>query len=256
MPQWNPDQYLLFDRQRTQAAVDLTARIELNDPGIIVDLGCGPGNSTAILRARWPESHIIGLDSSAEMIAQARECDINAEWIQADISRWEPDVAPNLLFANASLQWLPDHDTLLQRLVGLLAPSGVLAVQLPFHHRSPLQQVVLEASHDPRWRDAMENARNALSWHDTDFYYDALTGHCRSLELWETEYVHVMNGHEAILDFIRGSGLRPFVQTLDSENDVAAFEALVLDGYRRDYEIRPDGNILFPFRRQFILARN
>ena len=254
MPHWNPDLYLQFDRQRTQAAIDLVNRIELDSPTNIVDLGCGPGNSTAILRARWPRARIVGLDSSSDMIAQARERELDAEWIHADIATWQPDAPPDLLFANAALQWLPDHAGLLQRLAAFLPPGGVLAVQLPFHHQSPLQQVVLEASRDPRWHDAMAQARQALTWHDTAYYYDALINQCASIDLWETEYLHVMPNHEAILDFIRGSGLRPFTQTLHSDDDIAHFETLVLQGYRHHYKTRPNSEILFPFRRQFILT--
>ena len=101
----------------------------------------------------------------------------------------------------------------------------------------------------------MEDARDALTWHDTDSYYDILSPHCSTLDLWETEYFHIMDSHEAILDFIRGSGLRPFVQALDSEEEIAAFESLVLEAYRQEYAIQPDRMILFPFRRQFVLAR-
>ena len=254
MPQWNPDLYLQFDRQRTQAAIDLLNRIEQVAPAHVVDLGCGPGNSTAILRDRWPDAQITGLDSSADMIQQARERQLHVEWVQGDIATWTPETARDVLFANASLQWLPNHATLLQRLVSLLAPGGVLAIQFPFHHRSPLQQVVLEASRDPRWHDAMANARDALTWHDSEYYYDALADRCAHIDLWETEYFHVMDSHQSILDFIRGSGLRPFVQALNSDKDTAEFESLILQGYRRHYKTQNDNKILFPFRRQFILA--
>ena len=254
MPQWNPDLYLQFDRQRTQAAIDLVNRIEHDAPTHVIDLGCGPGNSTAILRNRWPDAQITGLDSSADMITHARERDLQAHWVQGDIATWTPDNKPDILFANASLQWLPNHAQLLQRLVSLLAPSGVLAIQFPFHHRSPLQQVVLEASRDPRWHEAMADARDALTWHDSGYYYDALADQCTHIDLWETEYFHIMESHDAILDFIRGSGLRPFVQALDSEEDIAQFETLVLQGYRQNYPPSQNQKILFPFRRQFILA--
>lgn len=254
MPSWDANLYLQFGQERTQAAADLVARIPVVDPARIIDLGCGPGNSTAILGQRWPEAEITGLDSSEDMIAQASERDLDATWISGDINTWNPDQSYDVVFTNAALQWLPDHGKLFPQLMNHVAPGGVLAIQLPYHHASPLQQVVLEASRDPKWNETMESARNALTYETAGFYYDTLQPVCNKLDIWQTEYIHIMENHEAIVDFIRGSGLRPFTQALDSEEDIARFEGIVLQGYTNAYPPQADGRILFPFRRQFIIA--
>lgn len=254
MPEWDPNIYLRFEQYRTQPAMDLVNRIPLENPGRTIDLGCGPGNSTAILRDRWPDAQITGLDSSEDMLIQARERDIDVTWTQADMAAWSPDSPFDIIFANASLQWLPDHGTVFSKLISHVASGGVLAVQLPFHHASPLQQVVLEASRDARWTDKMEGARNALTYATAGFYYDTLSARCEKIDLWETEYFHIMESHQDIVDFIRGSGLRPFTEALESDEDIQQFESLVLHGYSRAYPRQSDGRILFPFRRQFILA--
>ncbi|MFP6581498.1 MAG: methyltransferase domain-containing protein [Candidatus Hydrogenedentota bacterium] len=254
MPSWDANLYLQFGTQRTQAAIDLTARISIGSPARVIDLGCGPGNSTEILRQRWPEADITGLDTSADMIAQASERDLDVTWVTGDIATWSPEDAFDIVFTNAALQWLPNHEKLLAQLMNHVVTGGVLAVQLPYHHASPLQQVVLKASRDPQWNDAMDSARNALTYATTGFYYDTLQPLCNKLDLWETEYIHIMDDPVDIVDFIRGSGLRPFTQALNSEEEVQRFEKIVLQGYTNAYPPQADGRILFPFRRQFIIA--
>ena len=254
MPVWDSSLYLQFGRERTQAAVDLVARIQLENPENIVDLGCGPGNSTAILGNRWPKAGITGIDSSPEMIAQAIASDTNINWVIGNISDWRPEKPVDLIFSNAAYQWLPDHQSLFTSLVTHLKPRGVFAAQMPFHHASPLQQVVLKVSQEGAWDERMTHARNALTYQSTGFYYDVLRSLCTSLDLWETEYIHEMENAQAIVEFIKGSGLRPFVETLDTPEEIIHFESLVLDGYTQAYPAQTNGRVLFPFRRQFIVA--
>jgi len=254
VPTWDADLYLKFGRERTQPAIDLVSRISVENPRNIIDLGCGPGNSTAILRQRWPDAKITGLDSSEAMITQAAGSDSETDWQLGDIAAWDPEEDFDVIFSNAAIQWLGDHGTLLTSLAGHLAPGGALAIQLPDHYASPLHQVLLVVSRNPDWSDSMDSARGALTYESVLFYYDTLRPLCRELEIWETEYFHTMEGPEAIVDYIRGTGLRPFLEALQSDEDRGRFEELVLRGYSNAYPLQKDGSILFPFRRQFIVG--
>jgi trans-aconitate 2-methyltransferase len=254
VPKWDADQYLKFGRERTQPSVDLVSRIDIENPRRIIDLGCGPGNSTAILHGRWPDARITGLDSSAEMIAQASETDPNIDWRKGNIAEWEPGEDFDIIFSNAAYQWLGDHGTLFEKLVTHLSPAGVFAAQLPYHYASPLNQVMIEVSGDPAWDSRMEPARNALTHETAGFYYDTLRPTCARIEIWETEYYHNLANPQAIVEFIRGTGLRPFMEALESDAEKSRFEREVLAGYTRSYPEQADGTILFPFRRQFVIG--
>jgi len=256
MPTWDPKLYLQFAGERTQPSVDLIARINgAREPARIIDLGCGPGNSTAMLRQRWPQADIIGLDSSAEMIAAASQAYPTEKWVLADAASWTAETPFDLVFANASLQWVPEHQGLFPRLMAQLAPGGILAVQMPSHFESPLHQVMLEIADDDLWRERMVGPRNALTNESASFYYDVLQPLAASLDIWQTEYFHRVDGAQAVVEWFRGTGMRPFLEALESEEQKRLFEHRVLDGYRRAYPIQKDGRLLFPFRRLFIVAR-
>jgi len=256
MPTWDPTLYLQFAGERTQPSVDLIARINgAREPARIIDLGCGPGNSTAMLRQRWPHADILGLDSSAEMIAAASQAYPSEKWLLADAASWTAETPFDLVFANASLQWVPEHQGLFPRLMAQLAPGGILAVQMPSHFESPLHQVMLEIADDDLWRERMVGPRNALTNESASFYYDVLQPLAASLDIWQTEYFHRVDGAQAVVEWFRGTGMRPFLEALESEEQKRLFEHRVLDGYRRAYPIQKDGRLLFPFRRLFIVAR-
>ena len=161
MPTWDPDLYLKFANERAQPALDLIARVDSLRPGRIIDLGCGPGNSTAMLRQRWPEAEVTGLDNSAEMIAAAALAYPAEKWVLADAASWTADSPFDIVFSNAALQWLPDHAVLFPHLMAQVASPGVLAVQMPYHYESPLHYVVQEVANDAAWRERMEAARRA-----------------------------------------------------------------------------------------------
>lgn len=250
---WDTDQYLRFGDERTRAAADLVARIDLPRPESIVDLGCGPGNSTRLLRARWPRARILGLDSSPEMIAAARAADPDSDWIEADIGTWAPEGTFDLVFSNAALQWLPGHPALMGRLFAMVSPGGALAFQIPSDAYSPVRTFIREISDDPAWNARMAAARGALTMETPAIYYDALARSARALDIWETEYSHVMEGPRAIVDWIAGTGLRPFLDGLDADERSEFIDRLrtrVAAGYPR----RVDGRVLFPFRRLFVIA--
>ncbi|WP_019500066.1 methyltransferase domain-containing protein [Pseudanabaena sp. PCC 6802] len=254
MSTWNPDLYLQFATERTQPSIDLVGRIQVANPTRIVDLGCGPGNSTAILRQRWPNAEAIGLDRSAEMIAAASKTYPSARWLLADISTWTADTPFDIAFSNATLHWLPDHAWLFPHLLAQVAPDGAFAVQIPARDLSPLRQVILEVASDPQWDRRMDKARQAQTREKPSFYYDVLQPIASRIDIWETEYYHVMDSPKAIVNWCRGSGLRPFLAALESEAEKLRFEQLILEGYTKAYPCQKDGRILFPFRRLFVIA--
>ena len=255
MPTWDANLYLQFASERTQPALDLIARVGLAHPARIIDLGCGPGNSTAALRQRWPDADITGLDSSAEMIVTASRAYPGERWIQADAATWVAEIPFDLVFSNAALQWLPDHARMFPQLMGQVAPGGVLAVQMPAHHMSPLHQVTLDVANEPAWRDRLAAAvGRSLTKESPAFYYDVLQPLAARIDLWETEYYHLVDGPQAIVDWYRGTGLRPFLEALESAEQRQRFEKMMLEGYARAYPRQQDGRVLFPFRRLFIVA--
>jgi len=172
MPSWDAALYLQFAAERAQPALDLIARINLAQPRRVIDLGCGPGNSTTMLRHRWPDADISGLDNSPAMIAAATQSFPTGKWLLADAATWTADIACDLVFSNAALQWLPDHATLLPHLLAQVASGGALAVQMPANSQSPLRQVAAEVANDLTWRHRMEAALAALSTEKPTFYYN------------------------------------------------------------------------------------
>lgn len=254
MPTWDANLYLRFADLRTQPAIDLVGRIALERPRRIIDLGCGPGNSTEVLRRRWPEAEITGLDQSAEMIATARRTHPQGLWVSGDIATWSEAGAYDVVFSNAALQWVPDHRTRFPELFRGVAPGGVLAVQMPSHLQSPLHRRMVEISQRPEWHERLAGARSALETESAAFYCDLLQPLAARIDLWETTYYHVMNGPEVIIDWIRGSGLRPFLEALADEPERQRFQELLLQGVAEDYPRQRSGCVLFPFHRLFLLA--
>lgn len=254
MPVWDADRYLQFANERTQPSLDLISRIGLPSPARIIDLGCGPGNSTAALRRQWEQAEIWGLDSSPEMIAKARATYPEWRWVVDDIATWRAEAPFDLVFSNAALQWVPGHDAVFPHLMGQVAEGGALAVQMPFHYESPLHRHMLEVADDPAWRDRTRGAMGALTRRPPEYYYDVLQPVSAKVDLWITEYYHVMAGPEGILDWFRGTGLRPFLEALANDEERRRFEAKLLERYTAAYPRRVDGRVLFPFRRLFIVA--
>lgn len=254
MPTWNADLYLQFANERTQPSIDLISRINVPTPSTIVDLGCGPGSSTAILRQRWEQADITGIDNSPEMIAAASAATPSGKWIVADVAQWQADRQFDIVFSNATLQWLPNHSQLFPHLFAQVAMGGALAIQLPTNVRSPLRQVVLDVAKDSAWRDRLKLANTTLTMNTPSFYYDLLAPIAARLDLWETEYYHIMDSHQSIVDWFRGTGLRPFLAALANESQRQQFEQQVLAGYAAAYPTQQDGRILFPFKRLFMVA--
>jgi trans-aconitate 2-methyltransferase len=188
------------------------------------------------------------------MLATAERSHPGVRWVRGDAAAWEPDEAYDVVFSNAMLQWLQDHATVVLQWFRAVAPGGALAVQLPVHLQSPLHRHILEVAESPGWREATGNARHAIVTHDPAFYYDILCPIAERTEVWETEYCHVMDSPEAILTWIRGTGLRPFLSSLPGEEERQRFEAELVSRVAASYPRRRNGRILFPFRRLFFIA--
>jgi trans-aconitate 2-methyltransferase len=254
MSGWNPDAYLKFGNERTRPSIDLVNRIELADPSSIVDLGCGPGNSTRVLRERWPKARIIGLDSSPEMIEKARQTDPGVEWLLADAASWSPEEKFGLVFSNATLQWIPDHDALIGRLFDRVASAGALAVQVPANGGSPLHQALLRVSRLPEWRAATAGCEDLITYRDADFYYDRLSVLSNRIEIWQTVYIHVLESHRNLVEWYSSTGMRPYLERLDGEAARTSFKGMLQKECEAGYPPRRDGRILFPFKRIFFIA--
>jgi trans-aconitate 2-methyltransferase len=254
MPSWNAGQYLRFADERTRPCRDLAAAVALDAPRRIVDLGCGPGNSTAVLAGRWPDASITGLDSSEAMIAAARRDAPQRAWIAGDIASWTADAPFDLVFSNAALQWVPDHAATYPRLLDQTAPGGALAVQVPLNMAAPAHEAMREIAGRPAWRNRFQAPVREWHVHPADFYYDLLAPVAARLDLWQTEYLHVLPGPSAIVEWYKGTGLRPFLDALPDEAARQGFLDDFLAAVTTAYPARPDGRVLFPFLRLFVIA--
>jgi len=254
MSSWNPSEYMRFGDERTRPSVDLAARIAVEAPARVIDLGCGPGNSTRVLSARWPQAHVIGLDSSSDMIDAARADEPDCEWVHAGIEGWSADEPFDVVFSNAALQWLPDHGLLVERLLGSVADGGALAFQIPSATYATVRTLIHEVALDGPWSSRMAGPLGELTMGMPGLYYDHLAPLARSVDIWETEYFHVMDSAPAILDWIASTGLRPFLAALDSDSEREAFLADLHARVAEAYPRQRDGRVLFPFRRTFVVA--
>jgi trans-aconitate 2-methyltransferase len=223
----------------------------------VIDLGCGPGNSTSILQGLWPDAEITGLDSSPEMIQVARAAMPGNNWVVEDIAAWAAGNGGkfDVVFSNAALQWVDDHQTIYRELFDRVAPGGALAVQVPGNHDGPPHRLMREIAGSSGWRDSFRpGAVREWHVHYLDFYYDVLASRAARLDLWETVYMHVMEGARSIVEWYKGTGLRPFLEVLADDIARERFCAEYLEGLRRIYPRRPDGRVLFPFHRLFLVA--
>jgi trans-aconitate 2-methyltransferase len=256
---WDPDQYLKFSDYRLRPALELIDRIPLASPTVIYDLGCGPGNITSLLVERWPLAEICGVDNSREMLAKAAAEPGRVRWMEADVRCWQPDEPPDLLFSNATLHWVEGHRELFPRLIGFLRPGGCLAVQMPLSWHAPSHRLMRETLADGGPGGAAlgtEELRQSVGrdWVDkAEVYYDLLAECTRSLDLWETEYVQILEGDDPVLEWVKGTGLRPILDGLGGE-EREIFLAEYTRRLRAAYPLRPGGRTLYPFRRLFLVA--
>jgi trans-aconitate 2-methyltransferase len=250
---WNPAQYLAYADLRTRSSHELIARVALEQPGSITDLGCGPGNSTHALRLRWTDADIIGVDNSPQMLERARKEGPNARWIEADLKTWRPQQPVDLLFSSATLQWLNGHAQLFPALMTHVAQAGALAVQMPRNFDAPSHRLLHEVAREGAWASRLATRLRDEPVGTPDFYYDLLAPISRSLDIWETDYLQVMEGEDPVLNWIKGTALVPIMAALDEPERSHYLDTLAAR-LRTAYPRRSDGKTLFNFRRLFIIA--
>jgi trans-aconitate 2-methyltransferase len=259
---WSAAQYVAFEAERTRPVRDLLAAVPSRDVRAAVDIGCGPGNSTEALVARFPQAAVSGIDSSADMIAAARkrlpqlhfELTDLARWIAADATSGAPGPI-DLILANAVLHWVPDHAALFPALIAKLAPRGTLAVQLPDNLDEPAQRSMREVAEAGPWsRKLAGAAAMRVPIASAERYYTLLRPSCAAVDIWRTTYYHVLpDGERAIVEWFKGSGLRPFLAPLE-ESEREAYLARYTTAVKSAYPSLPDGTVLLPFPRLFIVA--
>ncbi len=250
---WDPDRYLTYADERGRPFVELLARVDADDPATVVDLGCGPGNLTALLAARWPGADVLGVDSSPEMIAKARDAQPGIDFRVGDLQDWRPAEPVDVLVSNATLQWVPGHLDLLPALVGAVRPGGWLAFQVPGNFDQPSHTIRTELAATPPY-DAHTGDVAVPSAHDPATYLDALADLGCSVDAWETTYLHVLTGDDPVFTWVSGTGARPTLQALPDDlrpRFEDEFKALLREAYPADAA----GRVVLPFRRIFVVAR-
>ncbi len=252
---WNPELYRKFEDERTRPARELLARVAIDSPKRVYDLGCGPGNSTELLVERFPHAQVVGTDNSEPMLVSARARLPGCAFELSDIASWQAGRPADVIYSNAALQWIGDHETLIPGLFGQLAPGGVLAIQMPDNREEPTHRSMREVAGLDPWSaligDAAKVRTKILALTD---YYDLLAGAGAEVDVWRTAYQHPMESPAKIVEWVRGTGLKPFVDPLpDAERKtfLAEYEARIA----RAYPKRADGKLLLQFPRLFIVAR-
>jgi trans-aconitate 2-methyltransferase len=252
---WNPDLYLKFRNERTQPSIDLIRKIDISfQPKSILDIGCGPGNSSQALLQRWPNAKLTGVDNSENMIEKAKKSYPDNTWIVADVSKYTSSDKFDIVFSNAAIQWVPDHENLLKKFKLLLADKGLLAVQLPLFWDMPLGKSILKISQNERWGNLISEVSKIFTIYDYSFYYDQLSELFGSVEIWVTDYIHILDSQKSILEMIRSTALLPFYEKLRNDSDKSAFEDEIFQDIVNQYPLQKNCKVLFPFRRLFFIA--
>jgi trans-aconitate 2-methyltransferase len=254
---WNARDYLKFSAERSRPFADLLAQVRKEQARTIADLGCGPGLMTRVLADRWPSAHVVGVDNSPDMLAQAMPLAIpgRLEFVQADIADWRPSQPVDLLVSNAALQWVGDHEGLLIRLTGLLAPDGILAVQLPSRFGTPMYVAIEETAASPRWASCLKGVGlNRESVKPVAWYVHRLHDLGLAVNAWETAFIHVLTGENPVLEWLKGTALRPLLERLGPEDEGEFLQELG-SRLKAAYPARRDMTLFSMPRLFFVAAR-
>jgi len=252
---WSAKQYVAFEDERTRPARDLLAAVPPMDARSAIDIGCGPGNSTELLVERFANATVRGVDSSPDMIEAARKRLPQVQFDTVDIGIWDENGPFDVIFANAVLQWLPDHATLLPALVNKLASGGSLAIQMPDNLNEPSHRLMREVAADGPWASKLADAAGQRTeMASASDYYSMLRPHCARVDVWRTTYYHPLaGGASGVVEWFKGSGLRPFLEPLD-EAEKAQYLKQYLAAIEQAYPTLSDGSVLLPFPRLFLVA--
>lgn len=251
---WDPEQYGRYAAPRLRPALELLGRVDHPAPRIVYDLGCGRGEMARLMADRWPEARVVGSDTSEEMLAQAAAVASRVEWELQDVATWEPEAPVDVIYANAVLHWVPSHDVLFPRLIGFLAAGGVLAVQMPLSWHEPSHQTLRRVLDEEQLGTAELRASYAHPpVAGPEAYYDLLAPRATTVDIWTTRYMQVLHGADAVLDWVKGSMLRPLFDAV-TEDEMSHFLDIYAGRLRKAYPSRPGGETLFPFPRLFIVA--
>ncbi|QMV01296.1 trans-aconitate 2-methyltransferase [Devosia sp. D6-9] len=253
MKDWSPSLYRRFEDERTRPARDLLAQVDVEAPRLVVDMGCGPGNSTELLVERFPGAQVVGLDTSPNMLAEARERVPSARFEVADANVWVPEAGTDVVFANAIYQWVLDHLGALSRVMEALEPGAALAVQMPDNMGEPSHVLMREVAAEGPWAEKLRGAARAVL-PPVRIYYEALAPYASRIDIWHTIYNHVLVNADAVVEWVKSTGLRPFIDPLD-EAERAEFLARYRAKIAEAYSPVEGGKVLLRFPRLFIVAR-
>jgi len=251
---WNPQQYLKFSGHRLRPAVDLLMRIPDFPARSAADLGAGAGNVTRLIKERWPDAAVVGVEGSAEMVAAGKKAAPEVEWLHQDLGSWQPAEKSDLIYSNAALHWLPDHAGLFPSLMQMVKPGGILAVQMPRNFGAPSHLLIAETALNGPWRGQVEHLVTPPPVQEPALYHGLLAPQSENIDIWETEYLQVLEGENPVKEWTKGTWLKPLLDALE-EPERSRFEARYAELVARAYPPRADGRTLFPFRRLFIVAR-
>ena len=256
MPGWDANLYLKFSGQRGRPAADLVAQIELENPRRIIDLGCGTGTSTEQVRQRWPHADITGMDNSPEMLAKARASHPDWNWLECAVEDWSPAERFDLIFSNACLHWSRDHARLFPRLFSYVSSGGAFAVQMPNSYHLPAHKLMQEVAADPQapWARTLAVVSETYSVQPVAFYYETLRRLASRLNIWQTEYLQIVDGPEAVLEWVSSTAMRRFTEPLANEGLRQEFRRRCLERFRQAYPADDQGKTMFPYVRLFIIA--
>ena len=253
---WNAALYLRFQEYRTRPAQDLAGAVSVPNPARILDLGCGPGNSTQVLRGRFPSARILGVDNSENMLRTAREACPDCRFLLCDASGEDLLTAGrdfDLIFSNACLQWLPNHAALLKRLRQMLRPGGMLAVQIPVNTQEPIHRILMDTAEREEWNRHFSMPQGVFYTETAETYADLLAESFSGYEIWQTDYYHRLSAPDEIMEWYRSTGLRPYLNALN-EQEGAEFERQVFEQVKKAYPRQKNGEVLFRFPRLFFTA--
>jgi trans-aconitate 2-methyltransferase len=251
---WDPAQYLKFADHRLRPAIDLLNRIDVAAPAQIYDLGAGTGNVTRLLKSRWPQARVTGVDESEEMLAKARQALPDLAWQRADLATWRPPSPAEVIYSNAALHWIDQHELIFPALFSAVAPGGVLAVQMPSNFSAPSHTAIAEAARRGPWARRLQPLLRPPPVNEADFYFGLLAPLAANVDIWQTEYLQALEGENPVKEWTKGTWLKPLLDALE-EPERSGFEASYAALVSQAYPRRADGKTLLPFRRLFIVAK-